>query len=198
MTTVRPATYADIEALPEHVVGEILAGELVVSPRPAMPHAATASSVNFDVMGPFQRGRSGPGGWLFAIEPELHFGRDVIVPDLAGWRRERLPAMPNAPFTTLAPDWVCEIASPSTARHDRTVKPRIYARAEVAYMWIIDPLARTLEVFTRDGDHWSFIAAHAADEKVRAVPFDAVELDLAGWWLTDEPAPESSSESSPP
>ncbi len=191
VTTRRRATYADIEALPEHLVGEILAGELVVSPRPAMPHATTSMSLGADISAPFQRGRGGPGGWYFAFEPELHFGRDVVVPDLAGWRRERLPPSMNIPFMTIAPDWVCEIASPSTARHDRTSKPRIYARAEVGFMWIVDPLARTLEVFTRDRDHWSFIAAHATDEKVRAVPFDAVELDLAGWWLPDDPAPES-------
>ncbi|MCE9574603.1 MAG: Uma2 family endonuclease [Deltaproteobacteria bacterium] len=191
VTTRRRATYADIEALPEHLVGEILAGELVVSPRPATPHAIASSAVSFDVMGPFQRGRGGPGGWWILPEPELHLGRDVVVPDLAGWRSERMPTVPSAPFLTLAPDWVCEIASPSTARHDRTSKPRIYARAEVGFMWIVDPLARTLEIFTRDRDHWSFIAAHATDEKVRAVPFDAVELDLAGWWLPEDPAPES-------
>lgn len=188
VTTHRRATYADLAALPDHVVGEILAGELVVSPRPAMPHATVSLCLGSDVADPFQRGRGGPGGWRFAFEPELHLGRDVVVPDIAGWRRERLPADLNVPFMTVAPDWVCEIASPSTARHDRTSKPRIYAAAEVAFMWIVDPLARTLEVFTRERDHWSFIAGHAADERVRAVPFDAVELDLAGWWLPEAPA----------
>lgn len=187
MTTRRKATYADIEALPEHLVGEILEGELVVSPRPAPPHAFTAISLGSDVSGPFQRGRGGPGGWLILPEPELHLREDVVVPDLAGWRVERAPIAGEHAFITVAPDWVCEIASPSTARHDRTSKMRIYARAEVHHLWIIDPLARTLEVFRLERGHWSQITAHAADEKVRAEPFDAVELALADWWLPETP-----------
>jgi Uma2 family endonuclease len=183
----RKATYADIEALPEHLVGEILEGELVVSPRPAPPHAKAAISIGSDVDGPFQRGRGGPGGWLILPEPELHLGDEVIVPDLAGWRTDRAPIIGEAAFISVAPDWVCEIASPSTARHDRTSKMRIYGRAAVSHLWIIDPLARTLEVFRLENRRWSQISAHADDEKVRAEPFDAIELELAGWWLPDAP-----------
>jgi Uma2 family endonuclease len=183
VTTRRKATYADIEALPEHLVGEILEGELVVSPRPASAHAYTTGSSFGDLVGPFQRGRGGPGGWWLLIEPELHFGEDVLVPDLAGWRVERMPAVPNVAYFELAPDWVCETASPSTAKYDRTSKMRIYARAEVRHLWIIDPLARTLEVFRLENRRWSQISAHADDEKVRAEPFDAIELELATWWL---------------
>jgi len=182
----RTATYADIEALPEHLVGEILEGELVVSPRPAPPHSRAATSVAGNVDGPFQRGHGGPGGWVILSEPELHFGRDVVVPDLAGWRIERgAPIVAGMAFIELAPDWVCEVASPSTARHDRTSKMRIYAHSEVRHLWIIDPLVRTLEDFRLESGLYSQIAGYAADEKVRAEPFDAIEIDLAGWWLPD-------------
>lgn len=182
VTTRKKATYADLESLPEHLVGEILEGELVVSPRPAPPHAFAAINLGSDISGPFQRGRGGPGGWLILPEPELHFADDAIVPDLAGWRHERAPIVDAQAFITMAPDWVCEIASPSTARHDRTSKMRIYARFEVRHLWIIDPLARTLEVFRLENERWSQISAHAGDEKVRAEPFDAVELDLGSLW----------------
>ena len=147
-----PATYADIQALPEHLVGEILDGELIVSPRPASPHAVAASRLMIELGGPFDRGRGGPGGWTILTEPELHFGPQVMVPDLAGWRRERMPQVPDVPFFELEPDWVCEVLSPSTARIDRSRKMRHYARARVQHVWLVDPLATTLEVFRLDGD----------------------------------------------
>jgi Uma2 family endonuclease len=121
---------------------------------------------------------------LILSEPELRLRDDIVVPDLAGWRVQRAPAGDRA-FIDVPPDWVCEIASPSTARHDRTSKMRIYARAQVHHLWIVDPLARTLEVFRLEHEHWSLITAHANDEKVRAEPFDAVEMSLAEWWLPD-------------
>jgi hypothetical protein len=190
VTTRRPASYQQILALPEHVVGEIVDGELHVSPRPASPHAFTNSGLSYELMGPFQRGRGGPGGWWLLTEPELHFGAQVVVPDLAGWRRERMPQVPEVAFFELAPDWVCEVASPSTAKLDRTKKTRVYARAGVGHLWIVDPLARTLEVFRLERGRWSLVAAHADEETVRAEPFDAVELSLAGWWMMPAaPAP---------
>jgi Uma2 family endonuclease len=142
-----PATYADLEALPEHVVGEILDGALIVSPRPASPHALAASRLGFELGGPFDRGKGGPGGWVILDEPELHLGPQVIVPDLAGWRRERMPRVPDVPFFELAPDWVCEVPSPSTAGIDRSRKMRHCGRARVQHVWLVDPLATTLEVF---------------------------------------------------
>src|SRR5262245_40508208 len=144
---LRPATYRDILALPNNVVGEIVGGELMVSPRPASGHALAALGIGGELWGPFQRGRGGPGGWWILVEPELHFGEDVLVPDLAGWRRERMPIMLNAPYFTLAPDWVCEIASSSRASYDRVHKMPIYAREKVGHAWIVDPVARTLEIF---------------------------------------------------
>src|SRR6476646_4505786 len=109
-----PDTYADIEALPPNQVGEIVRGVLYANPRPASPHAAAASAVGEELGPPFKRGRGGPGGWVILDEPELHLGEDVLVPDLAGWRRERMPELPRAAFFTLAPDWACEVLSPST------------------------------------------------------------------------------------
>jgi Uma2 family endonuclease len=177
-----PATYADIEALPEHLVGEIIDGELIVSPRPAPPHALAASNLLVDIGGPFGRGKGGPGGWTILVEPELHFGAQVIVPDLAGWRNERLPKLPTTAFFELAPDWLCEVLSPSTARIDRAKKMRHYAKAKVQHVWLLDPLAMTLEVYRLDTSGWLLVGTYAGDEKPRAEPFDAVELDLAGLW----------------
>lgn len=123
----RPATYADIEALPPHVVGEVLFGVLHSHPRPAPRHAAASSAIGIELGNPFQRGRGGPGGWVFIDEPELRLGPHVIVPDIAAWRRERLPTPPEAAFIATPPDWVCEVMSPSTGRTDRTDKLAIYA-----------------------------------------------------------------------
>ena len=177
-----PATYADIEALPEHLVGEIIDGELIVSPRPAPPHAVAESHLLVDIGGPFDRGKGGPGGWVILGEPELHFGPQVIVPDMAGWRRERMPRVPDVPFFELPPDWLCEVLSPSTARVDRAKKMRHYARAKVPHVWLVDPLAMTVEVFRLETAGWLLVDTYAGDTKVRAEPFDAVELDLASLW----------------
>src|SRR5512142_1994617 len=122
----RPACYEDILRLPSHVVGEIVDGELVVSPRPGPRHALAASSLGIEIGGPFGRGRGGPGGWIILDEPELHLGQQVLVPDLAAWRRERMPSLPDTAWFTLAPDWVCEVLSPSTAIVDRTGKQEAY------------------------------------------------------------------------
>ncbi len=178
----RPATYADIEALPENVVGEILHGALYTHPRPAIPHAAASSAIGEELGPPFKRGRGGPGGWHILDEPELHLVEDVIVPDLAGWRRERLPEMPRAAFFTMAPDWLCEVLSPSTARVDRAIKLPLYARYEVAHVWFVDPDVKTLEIYRLDGSTYRLVATYAGEESVRAEPFDAIALDLALLW----------------
>ena len=177
-----PATYADIEALPEHLVGEIIDGELIVSPRPASPHAIASSRLLVEIGGPFDRGKGGPGGWVILGEPELHFGPQVMVPDLAGWRRERMPRVPDVPFFELPPDWLCEVLSPSTARIDRAKKMRHYAKVKVQHVWLVDPLAMTLEVFRLEPTGWLLLGTYDGDTKVRAEPFDAVELDLASLW----------------
>ncbi len=178
----RPATYEDLEALPPHQVGEIIAGELYASPRPATPHALAASSLGGELIGPFQRGRGGPGGWLILHEPELHLGADVLVPDLAGWRRERMPEMPRAPALTLAPDWLCEVLSPSTEARDRAAKLPAYARAGVRHVWLVDPDVRTLEVFRLEDARYVLLNTWAGEVSVRAEPFEALELSLKLLW----------------
>ena len=168
--------------VPEHLVAEILDGELYATPRPAPRHADASSGLAGALRGPFDRGRGGPGGWRILFEPELHLGPDVLVPDLAGWKRERLPALPNETFFPLAPDWVCEVLSPSTAAMDRVKKLSIYAREGVSFVWLVDPIARTLEVLQLEGQKWTLAATWSGLEIVRAQPFDAIDLDLSLLW----------------
>lgn len=180
----RPATYQDLVDLPENQVGEIIDGELIASPRPASPHAIACSLLGGELITKFGReGQGGPGGWVILFEPELHVVGQVMVPDLAGWRRERMPIIPDAPFFEIAPDWLCEVLSPSTAAIDRTRKMRHYARAGVRHLWYVDPTLRTLEVYRLDGETYRVVLTAAGDVKVRAEPFDAIELDLAPMWL---------------
>lgn len=179
----RPASYQDILALPEHLVGELLGGELHTHPRPAPRHARAYSALGYRIGGPFDGGIDGPGGWWILDEPEVHLGRDVVVPDLAGWRRERLPTLPETAWFELAPDWVCEILSPATARTDRAIKMPIYARAGVQHLWLVDPDARTLEVYARqDDDHWLLLTTLKDDDPVCQPPFDAVTFALDSLW----------------
>lgn len=193
----RRATYQDVIDAPEHKVAEIIDGELVVSPRPGAPHAGVESLITIDVGSAFSRGRGGPGGWHILMEPELHFAngidKDVLVPDVAGWRRERLPSLSLDPYFTLAPDWICEVLSKSTRSIDRMKKMPIYARAGVQYAWLVHPGFRTLEVFVLRDGQWIGTAVHRGDVVVRAEPFDAIELDLAQWWR-DIPQPDRASE----
>lgn len=178
----RPATYADIEALPPNMIGEIVRGVLYANPRPASPHAAAATAISEELGPPFKRGRGGPGGWVILYEPELHLVEDVLVPDLGGWRRERMPEMPHVAAFDLSPDWVCEVLSPSTMKLDRGEKLPAYARAGVGHVWLVDPLQQYLEVLRLDRDIYSIVATHFNDAKVRAEPFDAIELDLSVLW----------------
>ncbi len=178
----RPATYADLEALPPNVVGEIVEGEVHVSPRPSFPHTVAASQLAGELIGPFNRGRGGPGGWIILHEPELHLRADVVVPDLAGWTRERMPRPPRTAASSLAPDWVCEVLSPSTVALDRGAKLRVYAREGVRYVWWVDPEARTLEVLQLEGTHFLLLDVHTGEARVRAPPFEAIELELVVLW----------------
>ena len=178
------ATYEDLREVPDHFVAEMFDGDLYASPRPAIPHTRAASVLGAMLMGPFDHGRNGPGGWLFLDEPELHFGNDVLVPDVAAWRRTRLPSLAPEPYLTLAPDWACEVLSPSTEKLDRGAKLRVYARERVAYVWLIDPSRQTLEVLALDGrGQWAKHVAFEGRAHVRAVPFDAIELELGALWI---------------
>ena len=185
--TKRRATYEDLLRVPETKVAEIVDGELVVSPRPASPHAFAATVMLTDLFTAFQgtQPRSGQGGWWMLFAPELHLGDDVLVPDVAAWRCGRMPTLPNVAAFSIAPDWLCEIVSPSSGRHDRVVKMRCYAREGVAAVWVVDPLARTLESLRLEGGRWTVVSSHGGDEVVRVEPFEAVEIQLARWWLPD-------------
>jgi Uma2 family endonuclease len=178
----RSATYEDLLQVPENLVAEIIHGQLVTHPRPAPRHAVASSSLGIEVGGPFDKGRSGPGGWWILDEPELHLGPHVLVPDLAGWRRERLPALPDTAWFELAPNWVCEVLSPSTARVDRVEKLPIYAAAGVRHAWLIDPDLRTLEAFENQDGRWLLLAARANDNPLQLPPFDAISFPLDALW----------------
>ncbi len=178
----RHATYEDLLQVPPHKVAEIVDGDLHVSPRPASRHALASSGLGSQLWESFHRGHGGPGGWWIIDEPELHLGADILVPDLAGWRRERLPEFPDTAAFTLAPDWICEVISPSTESLDRAKKMPAYGRQGVAHLWLVNPLARTLEVYHLAEGRWLLLATHEGSVQVRAEPFDAVELDLAPLW----------------
>jgi Uma2 family endonuclease len=179
----RRATYQDVLDAPPHMVAEIIDGELRLQPRPAKPHAAAASALGGEIVPPFQRGRGGPGGWIILDEPELHLASDILVPDLGGWRRERLPFLTDdEPYFTLAPDWVCEMLSPRSGKADRAEKLPAYAREAVSHAWLVDPLLRTLEALRLEAGRWLILGIWHDDARVRAEPFDAIELELGLLW----------------
>ena len=178
--------FGALKAVPDDKIAELIDGELFVSPRPAGPHTKAASFIFGDLFGDFgdERGRRGrPGGWWILFEPELHFGANVLVPDLAGWRRERWADVPNVQFFTDAPDWICQVASSSTARFDRERKMPIYAAAGVRHAWLVEPLERRVDVFRLEDGAWSLARSCSNVEFLRAEPFEAAELETARWWL---------------
>jgi Uma2 family endonuclease len=190
-----PATYADLEALPPHLVGEILYGALIAHPRPATVHGIAATSLGDELVGPFQKRRGGgPGGWLFIAEPEIHLGPHVVVPDLAGWRRDRLADLHDARWIETPPDWICEVLSPSTEKYDKGDKRRIYAHFGVPHLWHVDPRARTLEVFRLLERDWLLTHTFVDQEDVSAPPFDAITFSLGLLWPFDPPATETPSD----
>lgn len=183
------ATYKDLETAPANKVAEIIGGTLHTLPRPAPRHAWASSVLGVKIGGPFGLGEGGPGGWRILDEPELHFPdpaapgeEDVIVPDLAGWRIERMPELPEEAYFTLAPDWVCEVLSASTEARDRHEKMPIYARERVRHAWLLDPLARSLEVYALAGRAFEKLGVYRGNDRVRAAPFEEIELDLAALW----------------
>jgi Uma2 family endonuclease len=180
MKTKHPAVYADLEDLPIGWVGEILDDTLYAHPRATIGHARVESSLAAHLIDAFDFGRTGPGGWWILMQPELHFGRDVFVPDLVAWRKEKLtrPPEPHEPWMTVVPDWVCEILSTSTGRLDRSKKLPKYHRLGVQHAWLIEPVARTLEVLERSERGWLYLQTFGGDDHVRAPPFDAISLEL--------------------
>jgi hypothetical protein len=179
----RLASYQDLLALPDNLVGEILHGALHTHPRPTPRHARVGSALGYLIGGPFDGGLGGPGGWWIIDEPDLHLGADILVPDIAGWRRERMPTLPESAWLGLAPNWVCEILTPATARTDRAIKMPLYARESVAHLWLVDPAARTLEVYGLQQDRrWLLLDTLKDDDKVCQPPFASCTFSLDGLW----------------
>ncbi len=176
------ATYDDVLSSPPHAVAEIVDGVLYQSPRPALPHAVAATAVGAELGLPFTRSRGGPGGWIILVEPEIHLRDDVIVPDWGGWRRSTLPLLPDDPYLAVRPDWVCEVASPSTRALDRGAKLEVYQREQVTHVWIIEPLDRFLEVLELDGETYRIVQRVSGDTPARLRPFEAIEFDVAALW----------------
>jgi Uma2 family endonuclease len=181
----RPATYADIEALPPHVTGEIINGVLYTQPRPVRRHSGAASALGIALGNPFQFGREGPGGWVFVDEAELHLGPHTVVADMAGWRVERMTESPDEPYFTIPPDWVFEGISPSTETRDRGEKRILYATYGVDFYWLLDPRPRTLETFARIERTWKLTGFFKDDELVVAPPFDTAPFKLDLLWPFD-------------
>lgn len=181
------AVEAAFRAVPETMVAEILDGVLHTQARPSPPHAKAASVLGGELHSPFRRGRGGPGGWVLVFEPEIHLGPrpDKVVPDLAGWRRERMPdELGTEAHDTLPPDWICEVLSPGTEAHDRGTKMRIYRREGVGHVWLLNPIARTLETYHLEGGRWVLLDTYEGEATVRAEPFEAFELDLSLLWAS--------------
>lgn len=179
----RPATAADLDALPATFRGEIIRGSLYAFPRPRAPHQRAGTRIAGDIDGPFDRGRGGPGGWWILEEPGVQvLDAQEFSPDVAGWRRERLPRLPRRGAITVVPDWVCEILSPRTRGYDLVVKRRFYAEIGVSYLWYVEPLARAVSAAKLVSGHWVELGAWGKDDCVRIEPFEAVEIQLAAWW----------------
>jgi Uma2 family endonuclease len=184
------ATYAELEGVPANKVAELIGGTLHVMPRPAPKHAHASTTLTGKLMDPFGNGIGGPGGWCLLDEPELHFPDpaavgeiEALVPDIAGWRRARMPELPETAYFEVAPDWICEVLSRSTEEVDRDEKMPIYAREGVGHAWLVDPVARVVEVYVRGrGRRWEGSEVYRGAVRVRLAPFEAIEIDLGALW----------------
>lgn len=176
--------YEQLLALPEGLTGEIINGQLHTHPRPAWPHGLASSRLGADLEGPYGRGRGGPGGWWMIDEPEIHLALDteVVVPDIASWRKARMPSPPAGHKIPVIPDWGCEVFSPSTKSKDREEKIPIYARYQVRFAWFVDPKTHTLEAYEQQDGQWRVLGVFRDDDRVSVVPFDAITLHLADLW----------------
>lgn len=185
-------TVDDLLAIGEHErFHEVIDGDLVRKAMPSARHGAAQIAAS-QLLRPFNRrpgGSGGPGGWWFASETEIQLAADQVYrPDVCGWRRERLAELPSEAPVKVRPDWVCEILSPSNAGNDTVKKLRGYHRHQIPHYWIIDPVAETLTVhrFTEGG--YLLVLAAERSERVRAEPFDAIELQVGVLFGDDEDA----------
>jgi len=180
----KKATYEDLYSVPENMTGEIINGELIVTPRPSRKHTLAASVLGGEIIPPYYLGQGGgPGGWIIIIEPEIGLEEHTIVPDLAGWKRERFPIEEDHNWISAAPDWVCEILSPGTFRTDKIKKMPIYAHHDVSHIWLIDPVAMTMDAFRLEFGRWFLLGSFAENDKVRVEPFQEIEFNLGDLWV---------------
>lgn len=176
-------TYEDLYTIPENMIGEIIDGEIIATPRPSRKHTDAVSSLGYKIGPPYRFGEGGPGGWIIYFEPEISLGENILVPDLAGWKRERFPIEEETSYITVPPNWVCEVLSPHTFRTDKVKKMPIYAKHGVDYIWLIDPMAMTLDAFRSESGQWLLLRSFAENDKVRIEPFPEIEIDLGDLWL---------------
>lgn len=176
---IKTATYEDLWKMPDNMIGEIINGELIMQPRPAPKHIFASSRLGSELFVFFDKQDD---GWIILDEPELHLHGDVFVPDLAGWKKSRMQQLPNTAYFELAPDWICEILSPSTARLDRTVKMRSYAHAEIDYLWLIDPDNQILEAYQRQNQQWLSLGNFSEREHICIAPFAEINFNLSILW----------------
>ena len=182
----KKASYDDLYRIPDNMIGEIINGELIATPRPSVLHSFASSCLGGELIPPYHHGRGGgPGGWVILDEPEIRFGEDILVPDLAGWRKARFSSPKQTNSLLVTPDWVCEVLSPGTVRIDKMGKMPIYARHGVPYLWLVDPAAKTLNVFRLKNGEWVVAGLYVENAVVRAEPFQEIEIDLNILWLDE-------------
>lgn len=190
----RPAGWAEILAAPEGMEAEVIAGELWTHPRPRPEHGRVQHLLGGAVGFPFDLGRGGPGGWWLINEPDISFGpQDIVNPDVAGWRRERVPEFHRERPIAIRPDWACELLSPSTARRDRHEKSNLYLHYDVSWYWLVDTDARLLQAFEAHEGRWVLLGTWGETDLARIPPFDAVDL-IVGDLFPPPPADEASTE----
>jgi Uma2 family endonuclease len=186
--SIKPPTLADLDALPAGIVGEIIEGVLYTMTKPRARHQRTTTRIGSGVGDPFDIGRGGPGGWWIIAEPGIELpNTPEIAPDVAGWRRDRMPELPVNESIRVVPDWVCEILSPTTRRHDLEVKRPYYAKVGVSYHWLVDIEARVLTAHQLESSDWRIIGTYSDETEARIPPFDAVPLNVASWWPPASP-----------
>ena len=175
-------TIADWLAQPEDARLELIDGEFFEKAAPTMDHARAQISIGAFIWGSFDRkpgGPSGPGGWWIGSEVDIALDGRGYRPDLAGWRRERMPVLRKERPVTVRPDWICEIVSESNRTTDTVKKLRRYHQSGVPHYWILDQLERTLTVHRNGPDGYLIALRAEAHERVRAEPFDAIELQVS-------------------
>lgn len=181
-TAHRLATFADMATLEaEGRCIELVGGGIVDKASPSAAHADAQGALAALLRPRFHRqdGDEPPGGWWILPEVDIAFGlHDVLRPDVAGWRRARVPVRPSSYPVDVSPDWVCEVLSPSTAHRDLGVKREIYHRHEVAHYWVVDVEKQILLVYRREPAGYTLVLSAGPGERVRAEPFDACSLDM--------------------